>query len=110
MICKSKDKAQIFSFRFNDYEKISAEEEKILKNYCCLYDLYKNQMNNINSNNFFHMEKTDSLTNVIFVSENFVIFATLNLFYEYEDVFNVISDCQKMIKNKESYFFSNVKM
>jgi len=110
MICKSKSQGQIFSFRFNDYENITKEEEKLIKNYCCLYDLFNNQMNSINCNNFFHMEKTNENTNVIFVSDNYIIFATLNLFYEYEDVFNIISDCTKMIKSKENYFFSLVKI
>jgi hypothetical protein len=110
MICKSKSQGQIFSFRFNDYENITKEEEKLLKNYCGLYDLYNNQMNNINSNNFFHIEKTNDNTNVIFVTENYIVFATLNFFYEYEDVFNIITDCIKMIKSKENYFFSLIKM
>jgi hypothetical protein len=110
MICKSKSQGQIFSFRFNDYENITKEEEKLLKNYCILYDLYNNQMNNINLNNFFHIEKTNDNTNVIFVTDNYIIFSTLNFFYEYEDVFNIITDCVKMIKSKENYFFSLVKM
>lgn len=106
MICKSKTLNQIFSFRFDDFENCNEEEKKILRNYCVLNDLYKNQINNINQNNFFHIEKSDSNTNLIFLSENHIIFATVNLFFEYEEIFNIINDCNKNIKNKESYFFS----
>lgn len=106
MICKSKNLNQIFSFRFDYFENNNNEEKKIIKNYCCLYDLYKNQINNINSNNFFHMEKTNDNTNVIFLSDHYIILATLNLFMEYEEIHNIIVDCNRLIKAKESYFFS----
>ena len=66
-------------------------------------------MNNINPNNFFHMEKNEGNTNLIFINENYLIFATLNLFVEYHDVHNIISECVKIIKNKENYFFSLIK-
>lgn len=106
MICKAKNLNQIFSFRFDHFENSSEDEKGIIKNYCSLFDLYKNQINNINSNNFFHIEKTDNNTNVIFISDNYILFATLNLFMEYEEVHNIILDCNKVIKAKENYFFS----
>jgi hypothetical protein len=106
MICKAKNLNQIFSFRFDYFENSCVEEKKIIQNYCCLYDLFKNQINNINANNFFHMEKTDNNTNVIFLSDNYIILATLNLFMEYEEIYNIILDCNKIIKAKENYFFS----
>lgn len=52
------------------------------------------------------MEKSDNNTNVIFLSDNYIIFATLNLFMEYEEIHNIIVDCNKVIKAKENYFFS----
>ncbi len=104
MICKSKSLNQIFSFRFNNFEDCYEEERIILRKYCSLNDLYLNQINNINQNNFFHLEKNENYTNIIFLSENYIIFATLNLFFEYEEIFNIITDCIKIIKNKECYF------
>jgi len=106
MICKSKALNQIFSFRFDDFENCNKEENVILRNYCSLNDLYKNQINSITQNNFFHIEKSDNYTNVIFISEHYIIFATLNLFFEYEEIYNIMIDCIKMIKSKENYFFS----
>lgn len=106
MICKSRSLNQIFSFRFDDFEEFNEEQLAIIRNYCCLYDLYQNQMNNINPNNFFHLEKDENNTNIIFLTDNYIIFATLNLFFEYEEIYNVISECAKVIKGKENYFFT----
>ena len=109
MVCKSKNSNQIFSFRFDDYEYINQEQKMVMRSYSNLFDIYKNQLNNINPNNFCHMEKTETNTNIIFSTENYLLFATTSLFIEYEEIHNIINECLKIIKNKENYFFTTLK-
>lgn len=107
LVCKSKNLNQFFTFRFNDFDKLTKEENQILINYSNLYDIYNSQNMQVNQNNFFFYEKDEKLTNVIQANENYILFATFNFFKDFDNINAITLDILKMMKNKESSFFCN---
>lgn len=107
IVCKHKQLNQIFAFRFNDFDKTTEEEKQILISYTSLYDVYNQQNLNINTNNFFHYDKSERFTHVIQTTENYMLFSSFNLFKEFDEINNLTTEILKVIKMKESYFFIN---
>ena len=107
LICKNKFTHQLFTFRFNNFDKVSKEEKKVMFNYCNLYDIYNSQANIVNQNSFFHFEKNEDFTHVINANDNFILFATFNFFKEFDEINNLTNEILKMIKYKEFYFYLN---
>ena len=106
LLCKHKTLNQYFTFRFHNFEELTKEEDKVYLEYCKLYDIYINLSNN-NPNNFFHMEKNEEYTNIIYTNETYIIFGSFSLFKEVDEVSNLIQSILKSIKSKEAYFYIN---
>jgi hypothetical protein len=107
VICKHKVYNQIFTFRFNDFDKITPEEKQVLKSYCKLFDIYNSQNLFINNTNFFHYEKSEENTHIIQANESYLLFSTFNFFKDFSEINNLTLEILKIIKYKESYFFIN---
>lgn len=105
LMCKNKVTNQFFTFRFNAYNGISHIEKNVMKCYSNLYDVYTTNNLPLNSNNFFYYEKGENMTHTIHTNENYVLFASFNLFEEYDTIFNLSTEILKIIKYKESHFF-----
>lgn len=109
-IFKHKIYNQFFSVNFAHYNKIKKEEKEIYKVYGKLYDLYNSQDSTlINLNNFFHFEKDNNYSHVLYANDNYILMATFNLFKSSEEVFNICKDIFKIVKSYESNFFINIK-
>lgn len=109
-IFKHKIYNQFFSVNFAHYNKIKKEEKAIYKIYGKLYDLYNSQDSTlININNFFHFEKDNNYSHVLYANDNYILLATFNLFKSSEEVFNICKDIFKIVKSYESNFFINIK-
>jgi hypothetical protein len=107
LICENKNINQFFTFRFNDFDKITLEENNVIANYCELYDIYKNQNLMIDQSNFFHYVKDENFSHIIQTKENYILFCTFSYFKDFTEINALTSEIIKLIKNKESYFFLN---
>jgi hypothetical protein len=107
LMCKNKTTNQFFTFKFNNYINLSQTEKNVMRYYINLYDLYNSNNIQINPNCFFYFEKSENMTHTIHSNENYILFASYNLFEEYDAIFNLSTEVLKIIKNKESHFFIN---
>lgn len=102
LVCKHKSSNQMFNFRFNQFDRLTETEIKVLKDYAKLYDLYKQ---NINVKEFFYYVRDDNLLNTVMVNDSYILFASFNFFSEFDEVNELLLEILKLIKSKEYYFF-----
>lgn len=107
IVCKHKIYNQIFTFRFNDFDKITLQEKQVIKSYCKLFDIYNSQNLFINNQNFFHYEKSEENTHIIQANDSCILFTTFNFFKDFNEINTLTLEILKIIKYKESYFFIN---
>ena len=110
-ICQHMKLNQFFLINFNsNYHNISKEEKRVLKEYINLIDkYYECGEGGKNKDGFYYYEKGKTFTNVIQIQGGLMLIASFSFFIEYEEVSKKMKELMKQIKEKENYYFINVK-
>ena len=104
-----RNNSQYFSVNIHNYDYLTKEEKYIMKSYIKLYDYFISFKNLNIGENFFHIEKDKKFSHGIYVTENYIIFGTFNVFKPTNEINDAFEELLKLVKKYENNFFISLK-
>ena len=97
---------QSFTKGFNDYDIVSNEEIKVMHSFYDLYEAYLTSHKK-SSGNFFYYEASDETNsnNCVLECESFILFASISLFKNLEEINNILNGIANQIKLSMLQYF-----
>ena len=104
-----RNNSQYFSVNIHNYDYLTKEEKYIMKSYIKLYDYFISFKNLNIGENFFHIEKDKKFSHGIYVTENYIIFGTFNVFKPTNEINDAFEELLKLVKKYENNLFVSLK-
>ena len=104
-----RNNSQYFSVNIHNYDYLTKEEKYIMKSYIKLYDYFISFKNLNIGENFFHIEKDKKFSHGIYVTENYIILGTFNVFKPTNEINDAFEELLKLVKKYENNFFVSLK-
>ena len=104
-----RNNSQYFSVNIHNYDYLTKEEKYIMKSYIKLYDYFISFKNLNIGENFFHIEKDKKFSHGIYVTENYIILGTFNVFKPTNEINDVFEELLKLVKKYENNLFVSLK-
>ena len=104
-----RNNSQYFSVNIHNYDYLTKEEKYILKSYIKLYDYFISFKNLNIGENFFHIEKDKKFSHGIYVTENYIILGTFNVFKPTNEINDAFEELLKLVKKYENNLFVSLK-
>ena len=104
-----RNNSQYFSVNIHNYDYLTKEEKYIMKSYIKLYDYFISFKNLNIGENFFHIEKDKKFSHGIYVTENYIILGTFNVFKPTNEINDAFEELLKLVKKYENNLFVSLK-
>ena len=104
-----RNNSQYFSVNIHNYDYLTKEEKYIMKSYIKLYDYFISFKNLNIGENFFHIEKDKKFSHGIYVTENYIILGTFNVFKPTNEINDAFEELLNKVKKYENNFFVSLK-
>ena len=104
-----RNNSQYFSVNIHNYDYLTKEEKYIMKSYIKLYDYFISFKNLNIGENFFHIEKDKKFSHGIYVTENYIILGTFNIFKPTNEINDAFEELLKLVKKYENNLFVSLK-
>ena len=104
-----RNNSQYFSVNIHNYDYLTKEEKYIMKSYIKLYDYFISFKNLNIGENFFHIEKDKKFSHGIYVTENYILLGTFNVFKPTNEINDAFEELLKLVKKYENNLFVSLK-
>ena len=104
-----RNNSQYFSVNIHNYDYLTKQEKFIMKSYIKLYDYFISFKNLNIGENFFHIEKDKKFSHGIYVTENYIILGTFNVFKPTNEINDAFEELLKLVKKYENNLFVSLK-